>query len=93
MSQTLTFENALKSLYFGIDVKKASSALVDTLMTVSGIHHSDTVIKQSDLNLYMQLQTDKEAWSYRHMFTFTKSPLPDLKIDSGYIEVLIGEAP
>ena len=40
----------------------------------------------------MQLQTDKAAWLNRHIFTFSKSPLTDLKINSGYIEVSIGEA-
>ncbi|MBI1782594.1 MAG: hypothetical protein HYR66_14710 [Sphingobacteriales bacterium] len=93
MSQTLTFENALKNLYFGVDIKKASSSLVDTLMTVQNLHHSDTVVRQSNLNINMQLKTDKEAWNYRHIFIFTKSPLPGLKIDSGYIEASIGEAP
>jgi hypothetical protein len=93
MSQTLTFENALKTLYFGVDIKKAPSSLVDTLMAAPSLHHNDTVVRQSNLNIYMQLKTDKEAWSDRHIFTFTKSPLSDLKINSGYIEVLIGEAP
>ncbi|MES2774412.1 MAG: hypothetical protein V4722_09520 [Bacteroidota bacterium] len=93
MSQTLTFENAVKNLYFGVDVKKASGSLVDTLMTVTRLHHSDTVVRQRNLNVNMQLNTDKEAWSDRHIFTFSKSPLTDLKINSGYIEVSIGEAP
>jgi hypothetical protein len=92
MSQALTFENALRNLYFGVDIKKASSSLVDTLMTVPSLHHKETVVRQSNLNISMQLNTDKEAWSDRHIFTFTKSPLSGLKIKSGYIEVSIGEA-
>ena len=93
MSQTLTFDRAVRRLYFGVDIIKASSSLVDTFLAVDNLHHSDTVNRQSNLNLYMQLKTDKEAWSNRHTFTFTQSPLPYLKITSGYIEVTIGEAP
>ena len=93
MSQTLTFDSTVRRLFFGVDIVKASSSLVDTFLTVCNLHHSDTVNRQSNLNLNMQLATDKEAWSNRHTFTFTQSPLPDLKITSGYIGVTIGEAP
>jgi len=36
------------------------------------------------------MKSDK-AWSSRHEFTFTESPLPDLKIEKGTIEVTLGE--
>jgi hypothetical protein len=93
MSQALTFDSAVRRLYFGVDIIKASSSLVDSFLTVDNLHHSDTIIRQSNLNLYIQLNTDEEAWANRHTFTFSQSPLPDLKIWSGYIEVIIGEAP
>ena len=92
VSQNLTFDSAVKRLYFGVDIIKASGSLVDTFLTVKNLHHSDTVYRQRDLNLYIKLKTDKEAWSSRHIFTFSQSPLPELKIKSGYIEVIIGEA-
>ncbi len=60
-------------------------------MTVEYLHHNDTVINQWNLNISMQMNSGKEAWSSRHIFTFTKSPIPELKIKSGYIEVIIGE--
>ena len=93
MAQTLNFEDALKNLYFGVDIKKASSNLVDTFMTVPFLQHSDKVASQRNVNINLQLETDNDAWSYRHIFTFSKSPLSDLKINSGYIEVSIGKAP
>lgn len=93
MSQALTFDSAVRRLYFGVDIIKASSSLLDSFLTVDNLHHSDTIIRQSNLNIYIQLNTDEEAWSNRHTFTFSQSPLPDLKIMSGYIEVIIGEAP
>jgi hypothetical protein len=93
MSQTITFDSAVRRLYFGIDIVKSSSSLVDAFLNVGDLHHNEKVIRQSDLNLYIQLKTDKEAWSSRHTFEFTKSPLPNLNIKSGYIEVTIGEAP
>ncbi len=78
MSQTLTFDSAVRRLYFGVDIIKSSSSLVDTFLTVDNLHHSNTASYQSNLNLYTQLKTDKEAWSNKHTFTFTQSPLPDL---------------
>jgi len=90
-SQTLTFNKAVESLYFGVDIPKASGFLVDTFLTMSDLHHNDRVVRQSSLGVSMQLQTDKQAWSDRHTFTFTKSPLRDLKIKSGIIKVTIAE--
>ena len=49
-------------------------------------------MRQWSLSLQIQLQTDKKAFSSRHTFSFRDSPLPDLKIDSGYVEVNVGEA-
>ena len=93
MSQSLTFDSAVSMLYFGVKIKEASNSLVDTFLTVHQLHHHDRIARQSNLNVYLELETDKEAWSSRHTFTFTKSPIQDLKIDSGYIYVTIGEAP
>ena len=93
MSQALTFDSAVTMLYFGVNIKKASNSLVDTFLTVNQLHHHDKISRQSNLNVYLELETDKEAWSSRHTFTFTKSPIQNLKIDSGYINVTIGEAP
>ncbi|MEO7486272.1 MAG: hypothetical protein ABIU77_04195 [Ferruginibacter sp.] len=91
MAQTLTFDSAVRRLYFGVDIVKASGSLVDTFLTLDNLHHSDTVKRQSNLNLYLETGTGKEALLNKHLFTFTQSPLPGLKITSGYIEVTIGE--
>lgn len=92
IAQTMTFDSAVKSLYFEVDIIKAENSIVDSFMKVPQLHHNDKVVRQSNLNLYIQLNTKKEAWSSKHVFTFNESPLPSLKIDSGYIEVNIGEA-
>jgi hypothetical protein len=92
MAQSLTFDNAVRRLYFDVDIIKAAGSLADTFIVIDWLHHNDSVIKQSSLNVSMQMSPDKEAWSYRHVFTFTKSPVPDLKIKSGYIKVNIGQA-
>lgn len=86
-AQGLTFLRAVDSLYFGVDVNKFSSSLLDSLVKVKRLHHADEVIRQSNLNLNIQLQTDKQVWSSKHTFIFTESPLPNLKIDSGFIFV------
>jgi hypothetical protein len=37
------------------------------------------------------MKTKEDAWSSRHIFSFTKSPVPGIKIQSGKIIVTIGE--
>lgn len=38
----------------------------------------------------MEMKSDR-AWSSRHQFSFSESPLPDLQIETGTIEVMLGE--
>jgi hypothetical protein len=92
MSQNLTFTQTVNQLFFGVDVFKDSGQLLDSFLAVSKLHHSDTVSRQSNLNITMQMKSDKQAWASRHIFSFTESPLPDLKINKGIIEMTIGEA-
>jgi hypothetical protein len=87
MSQTSAFDSAVRNLYFGVDIIKESNSLVDTLMTKKKLHHNDTVIRQSNLNLSIQFNTSTMVWSGRHVFTFTESHLPGFNINYGVIEV------
>jgi hypothetical protein len=41
------------------------------------------------LNVSIEMESEK-AWSSQHEFTFSESPLPDLKIEKGIIEVTLG---
>lgn len=92
VSQPANFETALSNLFFGVRVIEAGDGLVDTLMTVPSLHPNDTLVTESSLSLNMRLGTGKDGWCDRYRFTFTESPLPGLKIKSGYIEISIGHA-
>jgi hypothetical protein len=92
MAQALTFDSAVRRLYFGVDIIKASGSLADSFKSVQQLYYSDTVNQQSNLNLTIELNSDN-AWSSRHVFSFRESPIDNLKIKSGHIEVLTGEAP
>jgi hypothetical protein len=92
MSQNLTFTQTVNKLFFGVDISTKSIQLLDSFLIVSKLHHNDTVSRQSSLNITMQMKSDKQGWASRHIFTFTESPLPDLKINKGIIELTIGEA-
>lgn len=92
MSQSLTFDDAVRRLYFGVDIFNASSSLVDTFMAVEHLHYNDTVTNQWSLNSSIGMNSDGEAWSARHAFSFTKSPIPETKIKSGRIVVTILES-
>lgn len=90
-AQDLTFLRAVDSLYFGVNVNIFSGSLLDSFCKVKWLHHANEVICQSNLNLNIQLQTDKQVWSSKHTFIFTESPLPNLKIDSGFIYLTTAE--
>ena len=92
MSQNLTFTQTVDKLFFGIDISTKSIQLLDSFLSVSKLHHSDTVSRQSSLNITIQMNSDQQGWASKHTFTFTESPLPDLTIDKGIIEITIGEA-
>lgn len=90
MSQATTFSQRINELFFGVDVSNKSASLFDSLLSIPQLHHSDNGVRQWNLNVAMEMKSDK-AWSSRHQFAFSESPLPDLKIEKGTIEVIIGE--
>ena len=91
MSQSLNFDGAVRRLYFDVDIVNSSSSLVDTLMAIGQLHYNDTISRQWNLNASIGMGTNEEAWSTRHTFSFTKSPISGAKIKSGLIVVTIGE--
>lgn len=90
MSQTTSFSQRVNELFFGVDVSKKSASLLDSFLSISQLHHRDNGVRQWNLNIAMEMKSDK-AWSSRHEFAFTESPLPDLKIEKGAIELSLGE--
>ncbi|WP_153796623.1 hypothetical protein [Foetidibacter luteolus] len=86
----MTFSHQLNQLFFGFDITDQSSSLFDSLLSVPQLHHSDNGVRQQNLNITIEMRSDK-AWSSRHKFSFTESPLPNLKIETGTIEVVLGE--
>ncbi|GAA4733437.1 hypothetical protein [Flavisolibacter ginsenosidimutans] len=90
MSQSTTFSQRVNELFFGVDISNKSASLLDSLLSIPQLHHSDNGVRQWNLNVAMEMKSDK-AWSSRHQFSFSESPLPDLQIEMGTIEVTLGE--
>jgi|GEM_PF-3375855 len=90
MSQNTTFTQRVNRLFFGVDVSQKSASLVDSFLSVRQLHYHDDVVLQWNLNTSIEMKSG-DAWSSRHEFTFTESPLPDLKIENGAIEIMLGE--
>jgi hypothetical protein len=90
MSQTMTFSQRVNQLFFGTDISSQSGSLIDSFLSVPQLHHLENGVRQWNLNVAMEMKSDK-AWSSQHEFVFTESPLPDLKIKQGTIEVTLGE--
>jgi hypothetical protein len=78
MSQSRTFSQAVNELFFGVDVSNKSASLFDSLLSIPQLRHSDNGVRQWNLNVAMEMKSDK-AWSSRHQFSFSESPLPDLQ--------------
>lgn len=89
MSQT-NFSQRVNELFFGVDVSDKSASLLDSFLSVPKLHYRNNGVRQWNLNVAMEMKSDK-AWSSRHEFAFTESPLPDLKIEKGAIELTLGE--
>jgi hypothetical protein len=90
MSQTATFSQRVNQIFFNTDVSIKSGSLIDSFLSVPQLKHHDNGVRQWNLNVAMEMKSDK-AWSSRHVFTFTNSPLPELEIEKGTIEVTLGE--
>lgn len=90
MSQSATFSQRVNELFFGVDVSNKSASLYDSLLSVPKLRHSDNGVRQWNLNVSIEMKSDK-AWSSRHQFSFSESPLPDLQIEMGTIEITLGE--
>ncbi|MGN6399123.1 MAG: hypothetical protein ACTHMD_01640 [Flavisolibacter sp.] len=90
MSQSTTFSQTVNELFFGVDISNKSASLFDTLLSIPQLRHSDNGVRQWNLNVAMEMKSDK-AWSSRHKFSFSESPLPNLQIEMGTIEVTLGE--
>ncbi len=90
MSQTITFSQRVNQLFLGADFSNKSGSLIDSFRSVPQLKHHDNGVRQWNLNVAMEMKSDK-AWSSRHEFTFFNSPLPDFEIEKGTIEVTHGE--
>jgi hypothetical protein len=90
MSQTMNFSQRVNQIFFGTDVSTKSGSLINSFLSVPQLKHHHNGVRQWNLNVAVEMKSDK-AWSSRHEFAFTESPLPDLQIEKGTIEVTLGE--
>ena len=89
MAQNLTFDSAVMSLYFGVSIFNASSAIVDSLEKIDHLSSNDTIIGQWGVNNIIAGNQERQ---FSHRFSFTKSPINGLKIKSGEIIVRLAQA-
>src|SRR6187431_3498710 len=91
MAQNQPFNNALNSLFFGVQINDTSSSLIDSLKLVPKFNYKEPLVRQKNLNTAIEFGSD--SWSSRHIFTFTESPLQHLRIKSGQIYLTLVETP
>ena len=91
MSQSKKFNETVRTLFFDVDINSSGASLVDSFKKVKHLHYIKRVTCQTNLNVSMQMGGDLKARACKHKFTFISSPIPDLKISSGYLDINIGE--
>jgi hypothetical protein len=86
----MTFSQQVNELFFGVEISNKSASLIESLRSIPQLRYSDNGARQFNLNATMEMKSDK-AWSSRHEFSFSESPLPDLQIEMGTIEITLVE--
>jgi len=90
MSQTLTFSGAVQQLYFNVDVKNADvDTVINKFSTIANEHFVNK--RMSSLSINLEMNMDGNAKKTSHVFEFSKSPLLNMVVDSGYIRIDVGE--
>ncbi len=84
------FEEAINQLVFGAHFMDSTAQLITTLTESGELTYEPPKVYQSNLNLSILMGTD-QAWSSRHQYSFTKSPLPGYQVKSGDISVTLGQ--
>ncbi|MDE1192836.1 MAG: hypothetical protein PW786_11950 [Arachidicoccus sp.] len=82
MSQRITLSQRINQLCFGVDVTNQSISIVDSLRSLTQLHYNADNARNLDII--------DNIWTSTPYFTFTESPLPDLKIKEGTIRVKLG---
>ena len=91
MSQNMIFDNTVRQLYFGVEIHRSSSEILDSFKQIEHLEYSDNGVRQWNLNISLIMGNESDSWSSRHEFSFSKSPVSGLKIRSGKIIVTLGE--
>ena len=78
MAQDQPFNTALNSLFFGVQISDTSSSLIKSLRKIPKLSYKEPTVRQRNLNTSIDFGSD--AWSSRHIFTFSESPVQHLKI-------------
>ncbi|MDB5202978.1 MAG: hypothetical protein JWQ27_2387 [Ferruginibacter sp.] len=90
-AQSLTFDNAVRQLFFGVDILKAKNSILDTLSSVKNLHRSNTTTKRLSMDVGID-SGDGGGLEVTRSFVFTKSPVAGLSIKKGSVNVTMGEA-
>ncbi len=86
----MTFTKQLNELFFNVEVSDFSNSMLDSFRKVSKLNYVYNGIRQRNMHTMMEMKSEK-AWSSRYFFYFTESPLTNLKIEKGEIEISLGE--
>lgn len=91
MAQKTSFKKAVEQLYFNVDITdKSINNVITGLKANAELYQAKPGYYSLSNNL--DIGPDDSVTTVFHNFQFSKSPLVNLSIDTGYIRIKIGES-
>lgn len=87
-AQPISFAKAVDQLHFGVNPVNNADSLISRLARIDELHH---YVTRPAAHSAATVAGTPQKWTVKHFFTFTESPMPPLEVDSGYIQVILGE--
>ena len=91
LSQTNNFSKTVQELYFNINPIDSNINVIDTLSSIKYLQRFDSVSCKCSALSNILFNTNEDIKRCNYTFFFTQSPISNLKIDTGFIEVIVGE--
>ncbi|MBX3240736.1 MAG: hypothetical protein KIT80_00130 [Chitinophagaceae bacterium] len=91
MEQKMTFGNLINELYYGVNIKKMPVEEIVKILQSKADHFEELNLQQS-LTTNLMMNLDGNVLQKSYLFTFSKSPVFLIPIDSCRIKLTIGKS-
>ncbi len=85
------FDKALNALHFNINLETSAESVIKNLTQSNGLTRTSHSGDSFSLSSSMQMNTTETVLKKSYSFAMNKSPITGVKMDSGYIKIVVGE--